>query len=193
VWWLFGPLGLLIVVAMNKKEIGQTIDETVTENVGDYWTRFDSLFLKAQKDYGVSARWLKAFALNESNLGREDSVAAGFADPSDVEGSKSSDGKSWGLMQVTLPTGRDYDASITPQKLNNAAYSVDIAGQLIADLVDQFPPSDPRRLEWIVKSYNQGAGNSRKEKAGLIDGYAAAYWTRWQRNFQRVNDKPGGL
>ena len=181
-YFLLGALGL--VIFLNRERI----DETVTE-LPWYWTRFDQLFRQAQAKYGVEAKWLKAIALNESDLGRERSVSTGLENPADVEGSKSSDGLSWGLMQVTLTTGRDYDPSVTPQKLNDAAYSVDLAARLLRDLKDAFPLSDPRYLEWVVKSYNQGRGNTAKERAGKINGYAQEYWERFQRNLARINEK----
>lgn len=167
-------------------EVADSVDDKISSVTGS-WERFDSLFTKYGLLYGVDPNWLKSFALNESDLGREKSVAHGLDQPDDVDGSKSSDGKSWGLMQMTLTTGRDYDPDITPEKLNDPEYSVDIAAHLISDLARAFPPSlHPRNLEWMVKSYNQGRGNTNKEIAGLIDGYAGAYWTRWQSNYQRV-------
>ena len=45
---------------------------------------------------------------------------------------------------------------------------------------------DPRRLEWIVKSYNQGVGNTLKEMKNPKQGYANDYWAKWQKQFTRV-------
>ena len=191
-YWLFGAAGLAFLAISQKTAIVETWQET-----GDSWTRFDPLFASIGADYGVDPKWLKAFALNESSLGDDSSVARGLEVPTDIEGSKSSDGLSWGLMQVTVKTGRDYDPECSPEKLNDPKYSIDLAAQLIADLKKKFTPDDERRLEWIVKSYNQGAGNTKKERAGLLpnhpDGFAQAYWERWKRNFDRVNAKPGAL
>lgn len=170
--------------------LGNEVLAAVEDKVGAVtgaWERFDDLFIKYAQIYGLDPNWLKAFALNESDLGRDKSVAAGLDNPDDVAGSTSSDGKSWGLMQVTLSTGRDYDPDVTPQKLNDPNYSVDLAAHLISDLMRAFPPDQhPRNLEWMVKSYNQGRGNTNKEIAGLIGGYAGDYWTRWQSNYQRT-------
>ena len=158
----------------------------------DEWTKFDDLFRSAGRINNVDPTWLKAIALNESDLGREASVARGLEDPTDVDGSTSSDGKSWGLMQVTIPTGQQFDPNVTPEKLNNASYSVNLSARLVSWLKDQFSDSDPRFLQWVIKSYNQGRGNTNKERKGQIEGYAQAYWDRFQRNLKTVQDK-GGL
>lgn len=149
------------------------------------WTRWDALFKKYGAQYGVPWTWLKAFCLKESTLGTHPKVARGLASPSDIEGSKSEDGKSWGPMQFTLPTARDFDPSATPEKLNGAEYSIKLAAQFVKSLMGQFAATDPRRLEWIVKSYNQGAGNTRKEMRGETAGYTGNYWPKWSE-FHRM-------
>lgn len=180
--WLILGLGSFFIT-LN----GETILNKVEENLPD-WTKYDSLFKKYAARDGLDWTWLKAIAMNESSLGRAKSVMIGEKNPNDTEGSKSFDGLSWGLMQVTLNTGRDYDKTITPQKLNNAEYSVDIASRFLKSLTKQFPTPDARYIEWIIKSYNQGAGNTNKERSGRIKGYAQEYWERFQRNLKRVND-----
>lgn len=178
-WWLLIPIAALI---FSQKQV---IEDTVQEHL-DSWTQFDSLFILYGNAYGVNWKILKAIALNESNLGREPSVVRGLEVPTDIEGSKSSDGKSWGLMQVTLPTARDFEPEVTAIDLNNPDVSVSIAARLISSLFKQFSALDPRQLEWVIKSYNQGAGNTRKEQRGDIDGYAQEYWERFQRNYKRA-------
>jgi membrane-bound lytic murein transglycosylase MltF len=150
------------------------------------WTRFDALFKKYAQIYGVKWTWLKAIALNESDLGREKSVARGLANAKDIEGSKSSDGKSWGLMQVTLTTARTMDPLATAEKLNDPEYSISLAANYLSQLNRRFAFIDPRHDEWTIKSYNQGPGNTDKEKAGSIKGYAQEYWERWKRNLTRA-------
>jgi membrane-bound lytic murein transglycosylase MltF len=179
---LFAGLGAL---AFWQKD---AINEKVTE-LPMYWTAFDSEFKAAGARYGVAWQWLKAIALNESDLGRNSSVARGLSEPSDIEGSKSSDGLSWGLMQVTLRTGRSLDPACNEIKLNDAKYSINLAAKYLAQLKNSFPESDPRFLEWVVKSYNQGPGNSAKERAGKIAGYAQEYFNRFTRNLARVNER----
>lgn len=158
------------------------------------WSRFDPLFNKYGLMYGVSAEFLKAIALNESLLGDERSVARGLVSPSDVEGSKSSDGLSWGLMQVTLSTAREMDSSATPEKLNNPDFSIRLAAQYIAKLQNMFDKSDPRYWEYVAKSYNQGPGNTKKrEISGLqaLNPNVEKYWDRLQRNLILVKTNKG--
>lgn len=179
---LYGVLGFILisgsVKAKNKIE-----DIVVTKQ--DSFIKYDYLF----KLYGGD-NWkiLKAIAMNESSLGDHPSVKRGILNPSDVEGSKSEDGKSWGLMQMTVTTARDYDSHADPVLLNNPEYSIKLASLFLRSLQRQFT-----QLEHVVKAYNQGAGNTRKEIRGEINGYAQSYWERFQRNFRVINDKQGGL
>jgi len=180
-WWVFGAFAAFLF--SQKQVIADKVEE-----MSDSWTRFDSLFKKYGNEYDVDWKWLKAIALNESSLGAEKSVARGLEVPSDVEGSKSSDGLSWGLMQVTVKTAQGLDKTASPEKLNDPDFSIRLAAQYLSSLGDYFTLSDTRRTEWIVKSYNQGPGNSLKEKKGLIAGYAQEYWNRFQRNLTRVEE-----
>lgn len=174
--------GLLILAAVNmakKKDIGAT------------WSLWDVDFKREAAKYpGQDWRWLKAIALNESTLGLESSVALGLREPNNIEGSKSQDGKSWGLMQVTLTTARDLDASASEAKLNNPQYSIALAARYLPRIERMLAPAitraHPRFLEFLIKSYNQGAGNSLKEYRGQSSGFAKEYWERFQRNLARV-------
>lgn len=175
---------ILGIAYMAKDEIGDSIETKL-----DSWTTYDALYQKYGVKWNVPWTWLKAIALNESDNGRAVSVARGIAYPDDIESSKSSDGKSWGIMQVTLSTAGDMDPSVTPQKLNNPEYSINLGAQYLGKfLPTYFSRSDSRYLEWIVKSYNQGPGNTLKEKKGEISGYAQSYWERFQRNLKRVQE-----
>lgn len=178
-WLLAGLFGG--VLYMGRQKIEDTIEE-----MSDSWTEFDGLFKKYGLKYDVPWQWLKAIALNESSLGSHPSVAEGIRNPSNIEGSKSSDGKSWGLMQVTLATARDLDFSATAEKLNNPEYSVNLAADYLNRLAGKFSQVDVRYVEWVIKSYNQGPGNTMKEKSGQSSGFAQAYWERFQRNLERV-------
>jgi soluble lytic murein transglycosylase-like protein len=186
--YILAALGLGgLFLTKTAQSAAESVVETVETHL-DFWTQFDALFQNYGARWGVDWTWLKAIALNESDLGRAKSVARGLADPTDVPGSTSSDGKSWGLMQVTLTTARDLDASASEIKLNNPDYSVNLAAKYISQLKSQFNQFDPRFMEYVVKSYNQGPGNTRKEIQGKIAGYAQPYWERFQRNLQRVED-----
>lgn len=175
-------LGLVAVAALAGKE---KIKEEIMVN-SDSWTRWDALFKKYGAQYGVPWTWLKAIAMNESSLGEHPSVKRGIASPGDADGSKSSDGKSWGLMQLTLPTARDYAPQAQVKDLNDPDFSVRIAARFIQFLMRQIPTVSARYQEFVIKSYNQGLGNSRKEMAGSIAGYAQEYWERFRRNLETI-------
>lgn len=147
---------------------------------------YDDLFKKYAAKYGLDWQMLKAIAIVESSLGLAPSVKRGLANVNDVEGSKSMDGKSWGLMQVTLTTASDYDPLVTPQKLNNPDYSVEIASRYIKTLENIFPRDDIRYREWVIKSYNQGQGNTARERRGEISGYASGYWSKYLSAYKKV-------
>lgn len=149
------------------------------------WTKYDATFKKWATVYDVPWTWLKAIALNESSLGEAASVKRGLANPNDIQGSKSTDGKSWGLMQVTLTTGKWLDPACTEAKLNNPDYSIMLAAKYLNHLSTQFSKLDLRYVEWTIKSYNQGPGNTRKE-ISTGKGYAGEYWERFQRNLKKV-------
>lgn len=165
--------------------------EAMAGTASDSFTQWDELFKKYGVQYQVRWTWLKAIAMNESSLGKHPSVARGLKFPDDVEGSKSDDGKSWGIMQLTLPTARDFAPSTQVRDLNNPEYSIKVAAQFLAWLQNRFPTVDKRFAEWVIKSYNQGAGNTNKERAGTIKGYAGEYWARFQRNLAEIERKQG--
>lgn len=180
---IFVLLGVLGFVAFNFREEVANVVTTQPKN----WTRWDSIFKKYGEVYSVPWEWLKAIAMNESSLGSYPSVARGLIAPHDIEGSTSQDKKSWGLMQVTLTTAKGLDPLATAEKLNNPDYSVQLAAKYLSQLSTQFPSMISRRVEWIIKSYNQGPGNTRKEIA-TGKGYAQEYWERFQRNLKKVEE-----
>lgn len=166
---------LLLVIMQNKEAV-------VTATL----TQYDSLFKKYGAQYGVDWTILKRICYIESTLGANPRVLRGILNPNDVEGSKSSDGKSWGIMQLRPSTAQQFDPSATPQKLNNPEYSVKIAAQYVAwcqgyvarNIVSR---SSGAFLEWVIKSYNEGVGNADKEQEGKIEGYADAYWEKFKK------------
>lgn len=143
-------------------------------------SNYDDLFKKYASMYGLDWKMLKAIAIIESSLGRAPSVAHGLKNPSDIENSKSTDGKSWGIMQVTLPTARDYDSTASAEKLNNPAYSVEIASRHIRMLMNLFK-NDSKQIEKVVKSYNQGQGATMAGK-----NYADTYWIKYQNAYKTI-------
>ncbi len=134
------------------------------------WTRYDSLFKRYASINGFPWEWAKAIALNESNLGR---------DPLVVKKTWSSDGKSRGLMQLTIPTARDYQKNVTPEQLDDPETSVRIASQYLGYLYKRYS-GDPMK---VIMSYNQGQGNTDNGKT-----YALGYFQRWQKNLEQVEE-----
>ena len=100
---------------------------------------------------------MKRISWVESTLGKNASVKKGLENPNDIAGSTSSDKLSWGLMQLTLKTAKDFDSQVTPQKLNNPDYSIKISAQYIKLLMRYFTKERD-----IVMAYNQGQGNQLK-------------------------------
>lgn len=149
---------------------------------------FDDLFRKYSAQFGLDFYVVKAVCMKESTLGTHPRVLAGLRNPADIEGSKSEDGKSWGLMQITIPTARDMDPTATAEKLNNPEYSVRLACQYLAWLYLRFSATDPRRTEWVIKSYNQGLGNTQKEMRGEIKGYATDYFKKFLEFYKMAKE-----
>ncbi|KYG70038.1 hypothetical protein AZI85_15205 [Bdellovibrio bacteriovorus] len=183
---LAGLIGVVFLGFSQKEEI-----KTVMQKTNGSWTRWDADFKAAAAKWKLWPNaWkdLKAICMNESSLGEAKSVKHGLQYPNDIEASKSYDGKSWGIMQVTLTTAQWLDSSATEAKLNDPIYSIDLAARYLAYLRKLFPGELATDIQWIIKSYNQGPGNSQKERAGTSKGYAGEYWARFQRNRQRVEE-----
>ncbi len=154
----------------------------MTEN----YNRWDFYFKDAEAKHNVDWRWLKAICMNESSLGTNKSVAIGLANPKNISQSASSDGKSWGIMQVTLATARGLDPSVTQAKLNIPEYSINLAAQYLAELKKMFSITDLRYVEWVIKSYNAGP-TAIKKQIEKPTGLADEYWRRFKNNLDIVN------
>lgn len=164
-------LVLGIAISGTALASGGKVEKSKGERIyGSAWTKYDGYFAKAAADYSVPFKWLKGIAIIESALGTDPRVSAGGV---------SSDGKSWGLMQFTMPTAKDFDAGATIERLNNPAYSIDLAGQFLAWLGPQFN-WDERK---VIMSYNQGAGNTKAGKQ-----YASGYYTKFLAAVTLINE-----
>lgn len=170
-------IGVLLIMTVSQEGNTSTAvpatDGPATDAVP---SRFDGFFQSYGTKYGVNWEWLKAICMNESSLGENPLVIAGQV---------STDGKSYGIMQLTIATANDYE-SVGADELNDPETAVRIASRLMRDIQNHFDASDARYNEWCIKSYNQGRGNTDKEIAGTSPGYAAEYWTRWQRNYAKL-------
>ena len=130
---------------------------------------YDYLFIKYGQKYGVDWKFAKRISWIESRVGLNSRVALGIREPANIEGSKSYDGKSWGLMQTTIPTASDYLPNVTAMQLNNPEISIMIGIQHIAFLQRSYPQFSERDL---AMAYNHGQGNQlnfiKKEKSGTL-------------------------
>lgn len=150
VWLAVGVAALLLAYVY----LGDTVDQAAAAYTGNpTFTRWDDLMKRKATQFRVPWRWLKVIILNESSNGQAKSVQRGLADPSDVEGSKSSDGKSWGLFQVTHATAKGLTGrEVSAVELNNPEFSAELAARLVRELVDTFGYD----FEKVMRAYNGG-------------------------------------
>lgn len=160
--------------------------EDFAVQAGDWFTDYDPMFHAASAQYGVPWRWIKAVAWNESSIGTAPSVAYGILFPDAEDESKSSDGKSWGIMQVTLSTARGLDPDVTVSRLNNPAYSILLGTKYLAQLIKRFGISD---RESVIRAYNGGPG-FRNTVAGQRD--TPIYYDRFVSHLNQILDRQPG-
>lgn len=173
-------LGAILFLVFGGLGVKTVIDNTTIP------TTYDKLFMQYGAQFAVNWKWLKRICMIESSMGRNARVKVGLANPYDIEGSKSTDGKSWGIMQLRPSTARDFDPAANEVKLNNPEYSIKIAAMYVSWLKGRFPQTDPRLEEWIIKAYNQGVGNTANERAGKTAGFAGEYWAKYKRFTQQI-------
>lgn len=152
----------------------------------DPFTQWDSLIQNESSQQEVPWRWTKAIVAVESSYGQAASVAYGISNPTDIDGSKSSDGKSWGLMQLTLPTAQQFLPGITAVDLNNPGTNVQAGTMYLASLIDDFGTGDP---ESVFRGYNGGPGFANTV-AGQRD--TPAYWAKIQAALADIMAKQPG-
>lgn len=193
---LMGAAIAAALFASSAKAINQAQDNAVAAL--PTFNTFDALFVKYGHQYGIPFVWLKGICMNESSLGQADTVALGLVNPNDVDGSQSDDGLSWGIMQVTLVTARDFDVNVTAVLLNSPDYAVNMACQVLARNKNVFPIVSERYEEYVIKSYNAGAGRVQQmidSENGVLDlssaqsaalANAETYWERYLRNKQVI-------
>jgi soluble lytic murein transglycosylase-like protein len=135
--------GVIAYGAIKKKE-GDSMPVTDTK-------KYDQLISKYSSMYGVSFDLIKAIMKVESDIGRDFRVKHGLLYPQDIEKSKSSDGKSWGLMQMTLKTAQYFDKKITIADLNNAEKSIELGTRFLQYLQKRMNGQDE-----VIRAYNGG-------------------------------------
>lgn len=133
------------------------------------WIRYDATFKYFANIYKIDWKWLKAIALNESSLGTNSLVARGAV---------STDGKSYGLMQLTFPTAKDMNQgkAVTPDDLNDPEKSINWGAKYISWLYDYCD----EELDLAIQAYNCGPGNIKK---GIR---VPEYLARFKRNIALV-------
>jgi soluble lytic murein transglycosylase-like protein len=152
----------------------------------DDFTRFDSLYKKFGKQFKVPWRWIKAIAIIESNQGNADSVAYGLENPGDVDGSTSSDGKSWGVMQTTLSTARWLEGQqITVPYLNIAENSIRLGTRYLQYLISVFGYDE----EKVSRGYNGGPGYA---KTALGPAMTTIYYAKFKVALETVLSRQPG-
>lgn len=146
---------LLLLLALGSYYLYQSghLPESVLTEIPAF-TQYDPLFHEASAAHNVPWRWIKAVCAQESNYGQAFSVAIGALDPNDVLGSASSDKKSWGLMQLTLPTAQGIRPGVTVAELNDPATSVDLGAAYLSQLMHIFPGDRTS----VFRAYNGGPG-----------------------------------
>lgn len=147
-------LGGVLFLGSQDAMAGDASPDSPEDDVITGFTRFDSLFQKWGAAYNVPWLWLKACCWVESNLGRYPTVARGLAAPSDEQGSRSQDGLSWGIMQVTKTTAAALmKRPVSAMELNNPDFSVQLAAMLFQENINRFGVDDP---ESVFRAYNGG-------------------------------------
>ena len=177
----FGAIAFLI---LSYKGGTVLADMSVQNDDGFY--KWDALFKRYGKQYGVPWRWIKAIAWNESSLGTARSVALGLREPSNIEGSKSFDGKSWGLMQTTLATAREIQPNVTEIDLNNPETSIRIGTAILARLIKRFGIDD---RESVVRAYNGGPGFMKTVQGRTI---TPVYYSRFVDHIEQILERQPG-
>lgn len=160
-------------MAIGKKQEPKSLDPFF------YW---DDLIKKYSDKFKVPFEWIKAIMIVESDLGRAPSVKKGLQNPNDIEGSKSFDGKSWGLMQLTIPTARMFQAGITAVDLNDPETSVRLGASYLAWLIQKKGMNE----ELVIRSYNGGPGFLTSERGRNM---TADYYAKWQKAITLIKSK----
>lgn len=184
IYGIFAAILVLFGIA-NSGDTLTTYENMTNGKKKNFNDAYDSLFTRYGSAYGIDPYILKAIAANESTVGKNSRVAYGIAHPNEIYSSVSTDGKSWGLMQVTLPTARQFEKNLTEADLNNPDTSVRVAAKYIQWVKKNYG-SD---FEFYIRAYNGGPG---WKKTSIGPSTTATYWTKFQKNFELAK-ADGGL
>lgn len=171
-------LGLILLGVLVFKEARGAMDDSFFE--------YDEFFKRYGRMYKVPWRLVKAIALNESDLGRAESVKHGILHPGDVQLSASFDKLSWGIMQTTLSTARMMEGMIvTEAYLNVPENSIRIGTKYLKWLMERNGGDE----EKTVRGYNGGPGYM---KTRLGPSMTLVYWGRYLKNKAIIQAKQPG-
>lgn len=166
-------LTLIVGVALKNNA-----EAAVSSN--DAFNQYDEYYRNFGKQFKVPWRWIKAIAIVESNQGAARTVAYGLANPTDVDGSRSFDGLSWGVMQVTLSTARWLEGQqLQVPYMNVAENSIRIGAKYLAYLVSQFGYDS----EKVSRGYNGGPTYFKRVTA---NANTLIYWGKFKTALETV-------
>jgi soluble lytic murein transglycosylase-like protein len=136
----------------------------------DSSSKYDEWFIKYGNMYGVDWKMLKAIAVNESDLGENPRVKAGLV---------SSDGLTYGLMQMKFSTAKYYISGLVESDFRtNFEKQIQAAALFFADLKKKFNGD----IHKMVISYNQGETNTKK---GL--DFTGAYYQNYLDAYEELS------
>jgi len=165
---LFGAPFIFIMYQKNKIANAKTSREK--------FYRYDDLFKYYASQNGFPWRWLKAISKQESDLGDDKRVR---------NNEVSYDGKSYGIMQIAEGLGSEKEKALKGyggrDKLNDPAYSIDKAAQLVGYLNSKYKGNKDK----VFLAYNQGENNTDRGKRYDLDHTPNGYpeqinkWLDW--------------
>lgn len=131
--------------------------------------KYDVWFKKYATKYGLDWKMLKAIAIKESTLGENPLVKAGKV---------STDGLTYGLMQMKFTTAKFYIPTLTEADFKtNYEKQIEAAAMFLSDL--------KRKYNWdakkLVISYNQGETNTRNGK-----DYTGDYYPKYLKFYSEI-------
>jgi len=183
---IYGIFAAILVLfgVTNSSSTSATYETMTNGKKKNFNDAYDNLFTRYGSTYGIDPYILKAIAANESTVGKNSRVAYGIAHPSEIYSSVSSDNKSWGLMQTTLPTSRQFEPTLNEADLNNPETSIRIAAKYIQWVKKNYSAD----LEFYIRAYNGGAG---WQKTNIGPSATLAYWNKFLKNYELVKADGG--
>lgn len=131
--------------------------------------KYDALFIKYANRYGLDWKMLKAIAIKESTLGENPLVKNNLL---------STDGLTYGLMQIKYTTAKFYIKDLTLDQLRyNPERQIEAAAAYLGDLKKKFN-GDVKKM---VISYNQGETNTKNGK-----DYTGTYYPKYLQFYGEI-------